>query len=612
MSLPRLHYDVSIARAHEHLALVHFEAHWPDPAPKDVVVRYPRWTPGSYLMREYARDVQQLEVRDASGALLVPERTAVDRWRVPLGGSQSLAARYLVYCHERSVRGSHLDLSHFHFNGASLFAWLEGLDTAPATLAVHLPHTWGISCALPRLPGHAHDPPGTVRLGPADHHALLDSPAEAGAHPVFPFTVANVPYGIAIAGTHRGDPSVLLADLQRIVEDCTSLFGGPVYDRYLFLLTLAEKGFGGLEHKLSSDNLAPRTSMTERGPYVRLLSLLAHEFLHTWNVKRLLPKPFLHYDYGIEQITPSLWLAEGLTDYLCRRCLLRTGLSSPKEYVTKLGEGIRDYEQGAAHTIQSLADSSRETWVKFYRSDETTADSRVSYYRQGELTWALLDLQLRAASGGAATVDSFIGALWHRCGVSGRGYTEQDVIDQLATLLPTFDATAFHAAYVEGTTPLPLQEALASVGLTLLRKGKEDADDDKEPTATAQSRSHDPLGGWMGVVPGVSGNRLILKEVRRGGPAAAAGLSPDDELIALDGERVSDTDQLTSLLKALAPKTPINVLFSREGIVSSTTLTLGRPPAKSITIIADPQATEGQAALGDAWLCGGRGRLPKA
>src|SRR5271169_2066298 len=422
-------YRVSMPRPHSHLFEV--EARFPPLDVLDAVL--PVWTPGSYLLREYARHLQDVSAQDEAGQPLRIERTDKRTWRVETRGRPAVL-RYRVYANELSVRTSHLDGTHGYFNGASVFLHAESLRALPHRVRVEPPPGWSVFSAL--------DWDGEELVAP-DYDTLVDSPVEVGPHEPLSFVAADVPHQVVVWGEPKPDGQRLVADLKAVCEAEADFFGGLPLRRYLFLVYLTDKGRGGLEHMASTTLLFGRQALQTQKGWEDFLTLAAHEYFHLWNVKRIKPRALVPFRYGEEAYTRLLWAFEGTTSYYDNLLVRRAGLISPQRYLTRLGEALSALAATPGRRVQTLEDASLTAWVKYYRPDENTVNSAVSYYLKGELVALCLDLTLRQLTSDVHSLDTVMRLLWERFG-DGRGVPENGVeaaAEEVAgqSLQPFFD-----------------------------------------------------------------------------------------------------------------------------------------------------------------------------
>ena len=480
----------------------------------------PVWIPGSYMVREFARHLSGLSARQ--GRQAVPLRQ-LDKttWEADCTGRSALVLSYEVYAFDASVRTAWLDDSRGFFNTTCLCLRVHGREAEPHELSLGtLPKGWDVATAMPAVPGR----PRTWVS--ADHDELSDHPFELGAFWRGRFEVAGVEHEFVVAGAWPGfDGERLLADTRRICATQLAFWHGrrkPVFNRYVFMLWVVEDGYGGLEHRASTALIAKRRDLPRIGQpaqsegYVTLLGLISHEYFHTWNVKRLKPREFLRYDYDRENYTELLWFFEGFTSYYDDLLLQRAGLIDAGRYLKLLSRTINGVRATPGRRVQSVAQASFDAWNKYYRTDENTPNATVSYYTKGALVALLLDLRLRAGSG-SGSLDDVMRALFKAH--ASTGLTEADVLAAVEDAGGPELAREL-AGWVHGLGDLPLETALQAAGVQI----------GHDSTGFAAS-----LGLKLTEGP-VTGS--VVKSVLEGSAASRAGLSAQDELLAVDGWRI--------------------------------------------------------------------------
>lgn len=548
--MPEVRLD--LRQHHQHLVAVTLTLP-PDrlpPGRTSLQLRLPAWTPGSYLIRDYVRTLEALEAH--WGERSVPlDRTDVAAWQlaIPAGPAAPLRLTYRILATELSVRTCHLSSDHGFLALAGVVLLLEGERWSPHSLELLLPEGWQAFVPLPAA--------GEGRWQARDYDHLIDTPIEAGPHPSHAFTVAAVPHTWVSWGGDLPalDPSWLEA-VQRVCLQCCQLMGQerPAADAYLFVLHLLDQGYGGLEHDDSCVLVYSRRELQRPQGRRKLLQLVAHEYLHQWNVRRLRPAELRPYDYDRPTVLPTLWFAEGVTIYCDQLLPHAAGLSSEEELLEDLSADLSRYLLTPGRQVQSLRLSGQEAWVKLYRQDAHSADNQVSYYLKGAVLALVLDLHLRRHG-------SWLGAvlqeLWRRYGCNGRGYREADLLALFAAACPDLAALLPH--WLESHDDPPLADYLADVGLQLQSEPAEHWD--------AGLQVEEVEGG------------LRLRRVARAGAASRAGLMVGDELLALTGQRLRTLEQWTAALRAGEGEPPQGtLLFCRDAQVRQTTLAL-EPPA---------------------------------
>lgn len=518
-------YRVDVADTHSH----HYRVTLTVAQPAGVqLLSLPVWIAGSYMVREFGRHLSGLSARQGRRALPI-EQVDKTSWRVRCTGRVALTVSYLVYAFDNSVRTAFLDPRRGFFNGSSLCLRVEGRDAEPQRLRLgRLPAGWQVATAMPALPGGKGD-----EFEAADYDELVDHPFELGAFWRGSFRAGGVDHEFVVAGALPGfDGRRLLADARRICEQQIAFWHAdatPPFDRYVFLLNTVADGYGGLEHRASTALIAARRDLPRERPelaggalsdgYLRLLGLISHEYFHTWNVKRLKPPELAQVDHQRENYTRLLWFFEGFTSYYDDLMLLRCGLIDPPRYLTLLAKTVNAVAATPGRTVQSVAQSSFDAWVKYYRIDENTPNATVSYYLKGALVALCFDLTLRQRG---ASLDEVMRGLWQHSG--GGPISEADIAQVLSAVAGRSLASEL-ADWVHGTDELPVAELLQATGVEL------------RPERAGFAAS---LGLRLNEGP-VSG--VQVQAVLAGSAAAAAGVSAGDELLAVDGWRIRRLDE---------------------------------------------------------------------
>jgi predicted metalloprotease with PDZ domain len=576
-----VHYRVSMSRPHSHL----FEVEATFPAGPDMLEAVlPVWTPGSYLVREFSRQVQEVSARGLGGEPLPVRRVDKRTWHVQARGSV-VTLRYRVYANELTVRTSHLDGSHGYFNGATLFLYTEATRGLEHHVTVEAPSGWTVFTALERR-GEA--------FVAGDYDELVDSPFEVGPHTPLGFTAAGVPHEVVVWGDPAPDGGRLCADLQRICETQAKVFGGLPPQRYLFLIYLTDKGRGGLEHKASTALLFPRMGLQNARGWEDFLTLAAHEYFHLWNIKRVKPRALVPFDYSRENYTSLLWAFEGATSYYDTLFVLRAGLMSDNRYLTRLGETLSTLHATPGRKVQTLAEASLVSWVKHYRPDEHSHNSAISYYLKGEVVAALLDLEIRRATDNARGLDDVMRLLWQRHG-DGSGVPE-DGVEAAASEVAGKDLGAFFDRAVRTTEELDYS-VFSHVGLEVRMRPRE-SPSDKGGTPPPRVKGEARPKGWLGVT--TKGSATIAT-VLDGAPAQEAGLYVEDEVVALDGWRV-DAAGLLSRCEDKSPGDTVRLTVFRRDRLVEVPVTLGPKPADAAWLARVDKPTDAQKAAYQAWL----------
>jgi predicted metalloprotease with PDZ domain len=584
-------FTVSMPKPYTHLLEVEMRVQIPAnlQVPNETDLVMPVWTPGSYLIREFERQVQDFAA-DANGRVLDWTKVSKNTWRVKTDGARQWRAPYRVYANELSVRTSELNSDHAFWNNAALLMYRDGSINAPATLRILPAPGWKIATGLPAVAGE----PNTFRAENFD--VLYDSPVECSNFKEIDFQVRGVPHRIVIDGEGNYDQNRMLAGVQKIVETEVSLFGDIPYHDYTFILHLRANTGGGLEH-LNSTALGFRRNgfATEEG-YRSFCYLVAHEFFHLWNVKRIRPDALGPFDYTKENYTRLLWVAEGVTDYYGQLMPRRAGLISDQTYLDQLAKRIQAFQETPGREKMSAEEASFNAWIKEYRPDENSINSSISYYSKGELLGLLLDLDIRRRTHGAKSLDDVMRYLYDEFYKKGRNYTPAD-FQTVCELIAGASLDQFFSRYVRGRDELePIyNEILAGAGLRLEQSDMAVG----HPEGVGVSF---PIKGFLGTDLEQTGDRLLVTHVRAGTPAYNQGLNANDQIVALDGARVTK-ESFEARLKEKKPGDTIHVTVFRSDDLRTFDITLGGGHDDApYRIVQLPTPNDEQRRIYQAWL----------
>jgi predicted metalloprotease with PDZ domain len=602
-----IHYTIIASDPAAHLFTVTVEV--AAPAPDGQQFALPAWIPGSYMIREFARNIVQIRGETAEGQPVQLGKRDKHTWQAePCKGPLTLT--YTVYAWDLSVRAAHLDATHGFFNGTSVFLRAIGHESHRHILDIQRPEgeryqKWRMATALPE---HEASRYGFGSYVAGDYDELIDHPVEMGDFALATFEAHGVPHDIVITGKVPNlDMARLVGDLTKICETQIALFEPKTkqapMDRYVFMTLAVGDGYGGLEHRASTALICKRSDLPVKGDsvmsegYRTYLGLCSHEYFHTWNVKRIKPAVFAPYELQQESYTPLLWLFEGFTSYYDDLTLARCGLIDEPTYLTMLGKTVSGVLRGSGRLKQSVAESSFDAWVKYYRQDENAPNSIVSYYTKGSLVALALDLTIRAGTRGKRSLDDVMRALWQRWGRDfytpgargGRGVTEEDV-DALFDEVTGLKLRRALNQAVRGTEDIPLAKLLTPFGITLT---------DKRNAAKPS----------LGVRITREANDCRIANVYEGGPAHHAGASAGDIIVAIDGLRVthaggSNLDNL--LARYRIGDTVVLHLFRRDELMTLNA-ELAADPAPDISLQAQAKPV-GPARMRALWLAGDVGR----
>ena len=604
------------------------------------------WTPGSYLVREYARHIDSMEVT-ANGDPLEYEKTRKNRWLVQTGDAESFQLKYRLYCNEMSVRTNWVGSEYAMLNGAPTYITVPGKLDREHIVELKLPRNWKRSATSLRATG---DQPHTFTAESFDE--LVDSPIVAGNINVYPFSVGGIEHQLVNIGeSGQWDGTKAATDLKRVVEAHHEMWGTIPYDRYLFLNMIVESG-GGLEHDNSTVLMTSRWSFRQPSRYKSWLSLSSHEFFHTWNVRRLRPKSLVKYDYENEVYTDGLWIAEGVTSYYQDLALARAGFYSRSEFISKLSSDVEGVQRTEGRKLQSLKDSSYDAWIKYYRPDENSSNTRISYYSKGAVVAFLLDAKIRKLTKGKKSLDDLMRKMFKE--YSKSGFTSKQ-FRKTASDIAGEDLTDWFVSAIDSTDELDYSD-IEALGIVVPNKkespkksAKEDSDEkprkkrgrrskkdiealkkvlggaagdkdakskpndaekdsDEKANAKVKSRLSKNIGETSQTAPkkpgrpwlGFSSSGGTVSNVRPDSPAADIGLNNGDEVIAVDGYRV--TSSVDSRLSNYKIGDEMELLVARRGRMMTLTLTVGERRSESWRLRLESKPSKAQQKQLDLWL----------
>jgi predicted metalloprotease with PDZ domain len=562
---------------------------------REVELFMPVWTPGSYMIRDYARNVEDFRARGADGKELAWTKSAKNRWRVQTPGAQRFEATYRVYAREMSVQGNWVDAGFAMLNGAPNFMTLAGSAKRPYEVRVELPAGWKETISGMKS-GSAPD-----SFVAADYDELIDSPIYAGNAPIHEFEVDGKKHYLVNEGEDSmWDGAASARDVQKIVEYFSRQWHGLPYDKYVFFNIITESG-GGLEHRNSTwmgasrwayantqeppENAAGEASPERRRPNRHSWhGLVSHEYFHLWNVKRMRPVELGPFNYESEVNTRSLWLAEGVTSYYGPLALRRCGLATDAQFLRDMSNAIRALQTTPGRLAQSAEESSFDAWIKLYRSDENTPNTAISYYTKGEVVGFVLDAKIRNATGGARTLDDVMRTTFEK--YSGKaGYTAQQfrgVVNEIAGA----DFSSWLQKTLESHDEVDYSEALDWYGLRF---------------KTTPQRPGGPPRFETGITATTNTGRIVVTGLRRGTAGYDSGLNVDDEILAVNGYRVR-AEQWPARLESYKAGDTVELLVARRDKLTTIRLPLVAAPDTSWSLEVKPDATEAQKAHLQAWL----------
>lgn len=557
-------------------------------AAKDYVdLKMPVWTPGSYLVREFAKNVEGFKASSNNKAIKF-QKVSKNTWRVFNAKAASLKVNYRVYAFEISVRTAFVDESHAFLSSAGIFMYPAGMLDKPSTVKI-LPYgKWDkVSTGLAPVAGKKftyHSP---------NFDVLFDSPIEVGNQDVFEFTASGVKHEVAMYGGGNYDAEKLKVDMAKIVEQGTAIFGDNPNKNYTFIVHNYNQSGGGLEHMNSTVLGATRNAYnTERG-YKGFLALVAHEYFHLWNVKRLRPVALGPFDYDNENYTTNLWASEGFTSYYENKLMLRAGLIDQKTFLNDIIGGVGTVINTPGSRVQSASEASFDAWIIGYRPNENSRNSSISYYGKGEVIGLLMDLEIANATKGAKSLDDVMKAMYLQGNVLKRGYTDAE-FKAMVEKVSGKSFTNFWAKYIDGTDEVDFEKYLAYAGITA----------SKELVMAAKPY----VGASLSMARGLS-----IGGVERNSPAWVGGLNVNDQIIALDDNEIAKEmkelrpNQMTSIdaMPTIAAKKigdSVNIKVKRDGLEKVFSIKLGQNPRVRIVADYNSNASAQEIAVRKRWM----------
>ncbi len=567
---PKLVYHIAMSQPQTHLFEVKLVvSNWD----REVLdLKMPVWTPGSYLVREYAKQLQDFEAISSESKRLAATKIAKHHWQIQTAGNSEITISYRMFANELTVRTNHLDATHGYFNPAALCFYVPGFEHCSIELKIIPPDaSWQVTTPLPEISPQTY-------LAP-DFDTLVDSPFEIGLQRVYDFTVLDKPHQLVVWGEGNLDVELTIADIKKIVEVEAKIFSGLPYESYIFLLHLSPAGGGGLEHKNCCSLLYPRFNFQGKEQHNRFMQLVAHEFFHLWNVKRIRPAALEKFDYERENYTPSLWFSEGTTSYYDLLIPRWAGIYDRQEFLNELSKEITRFLTTPGRLVQPLSESSFDAWIKLYRPDANSSNSQISYYLKGEMVTLLLDLLIRDRTQGRKSFDDVLVTMWEQFGKSEIGFTEsqlKSIIESIANQ----DLTEFYDRYIYGVEELPFNDYLQPFGIEL------NPVEAKTP--------------YLGITVKTEHGKEIIKAVASNSQAQLVGIDPNDELLAINGFKVT-AEKLNDRLQLFHPGQQIEVTIFHGDRLITAPIILAEPQAQKYQLRPIESPDDRQRHLFNIW-----------
>ena len=576
MSLPSIFFHISFVEPQAHYAEITMQI---DGLREPFIdIKMPVWAPGSYLIREYAKNVERLQAYTGSEELIPHEKTSKNTWRI-YSNNNDIRIRYSIYGFENSVRTNFIDSSHAFLSPVGTFMYVDGYLNNPVQVQIEIPDFWSkISTGLEK----STNLPNTYVAPNFD--ILFDSPIEIGNQDTWTFDIDGTLHECAMVGGGVYDKDKLTQDITTIVEEENRIWGCNPNAYYLFITHNYQSNNGGLEHFNSTVLATSRFGYNQETTYKSYLSLVAHEYFHLWNVKRLRPKALGPFDYEAENYTTGLWIMEGFTSYYDNLIIRRCSFSDEKEYLQMLALDFNTVYNRPGHEIQSAALASHDAWIKQYRPDENSHNSSISYYNKGAMLASAIDLKILAETHGQKRLDDVLKSAYQKFYlVENRGFEEHELMELVHQITHVDVSEIFHAAHT--LEELDYNWYFNKVGYEIVNLNS----------------GVQPLS--MGIKTVNNDTRIIVKAVDRNSGAWKGGINVDDEILAANGYRMDPTGRTIDYILASSKEGDyVSLIISRDGLIKNLNIQLQYSEKKSFTIQRKETATSEERRLGNIWI----------
>lgn len=596
-----IHYTIDLARRCEHYFVVKLALQ--SISTGILEFRMPAWIPGSYMIRDYARNVVELNAF-VDGNSVISRKSDKQTWEIEVSPG-TVTIEYVVYAYDTSVRGAHIDVNHAYFNGVCIFLVPSNYEDDECILDIKtdtIPPSWSVAIALTGPEGNDS---GVYRYRADNYSELIDSPCEIAEQAWCEFEVGSVKHRVAISGKFSSNLQRLSSDLAKICTVQSSYFEhGIPCDQYLFIVYATKSGYGGLEHCDSTSLICPRRDLYNLDDnnvskeYRRFLGLCSHEYFHLWNVKRIKPAVFVGVDLDKEKYTSLLWWFEGVTSYYDDLALVRSGCISKSDYLDIVAQSITRLFRTPGRKLQSIAESSFDAWTRFYKQDENAVNAIVSYYTKGALVSFALDMHIRELTDDRQTLDDLLAAVWETYGLTQTGVPERG-IQIVAEKVINADLSDFFQRFIFGTEDPDFEVLFAGVGVQLNLTARNTP---KDEGGFRDSFSNiETINCEFGMVCKFEDGFLTCKSVITNGAAQKAGLSPGDRIIALD-KLQADLDLYEFLCSNGTPGQTVNVDFFKDDLLCTVELELEAPELNTCVLSLIDNADQTALERLNAWL----------
>lgn len=571
---PTIHYTLGMSRPSSHFFEVELRLTGLGSGDKTLDVAMPAWRTGRYSIFDFAGGVTGVTAADAAGGSLAIEKTDKQTWRVSKGRSATVIVRYRVYADEFNMRTRGLNEEHAFLDPAAVFMYVPSLVKRPVTLEVKPFGSWKVTTGLDAVAGR------TNHFTAPSYEYFADCPIEVGHQKEIEFDVDGVPHVWMIVGEGNYDTKQLVEDGRKLVLANKAFWGDLPYRRYIFMLHVSPTSGGGTEHINSTIMGARPFQFSSPGGYKGFLGLVSHEYFHTWNVKQLRPAGITPYDFSKENYSRELWVAEGTTSFYTGILMMRAGLATADEYLGRLGAEIKDERQRPGNRKQSVAESSFDAWVKYWKNTPQAYNEESDYYDQGSNVSMALNLEILKRTKGAAGLDDVLRTMYERFPVFKKGYTLED-LEAVSSEKAGESMSSFFAKHVTGTEAFHWEELLAAAGLELR------ATPETKPTLGARL--------WE------SDGRVRIQGIAEGSAADLAGLSLNDEIVAFNGFRVRLQD-VNARISEMKPGDEATLTIFRNEQLRTIAIRPALPTVPNYAVKKMEAPTEVQKKVYEKWL----------
>ena len=551
----RIHYSVSIPKPSNHYVSISME--YSAPNKENQEIKLPVWTPGSYMVREFAKNVEKIDV------FVNSEKTTVSKsdkstWHFKAPQNSSVKVVYTVYCFEFSVRTSFVDEDQALLNGASLYMYVPGLEKTRGTIKIDYSDTKWKNNITSLTSTHPPKEENTKNIlyEYSNYDELVDAPIQLGNFETFSFLIGGVTHEVAMIGQHNANIQKLKMDMEKICNTMFNIVGqfpiGPnSTKKYIFIVQNVQNGGGGIEHLNSTVLMMNRFNYNKQKEYTSFLGLVGHEYFHLWNVKRIRPVELGPFDYSKENYTNLLWVSEGITSYYDEMVLLRAGYIDKNQFLSTIASYINGHENRPGSAYGNVKEMSWDAWIKEYRPNENSKNSNYSYYSKGLIIGCLLDIEICKATNGEKNLDDVFKLLYsrylqnHKADTNDKGFTEADFFSACDEVAKK-EVSNVLSNWINSSASPNYSELFSELDIL--------------------AKSTKSLDSNFGIGCEIKNGNVYINFVHRSGTGESLGLNVNDEIIALNNIRINST-QLETIWTSLNKPKQLEFTIQRAGIL---------------------------------------------